>query len=372
MMPRAPFILLEDSLAGQSLLFAAPSEIITAASAAEVPEAFSRLEAAHKAGRWIAGFAAYELGLVLEPKLAGLLGAGHGPLMQFGVFDAPVAETLPAGGSGRVTALSPDWTEADYAPRFDKVSAYIAAGDVYQINLTFPMRGQLEGDVPGLYAALKKRQPVAHGAVVCLSDETIVSLSPELFFETKGSRITARPMKGTAPRGADAAADEAIKLWLSRDEKQRAENLMIVDLLRNDLSRISQVGSVKVPELFAVETYNTLHQMTSTVTAQLRPGLTLQDLFTGLFPCGSVTGAPKIRAMEIIAELEAAPRGVYCGSIGHIAPSGDVAFNVAIRTLTIAADGSVVVNVGSGTVADSTASEEYAECLLKSRFLNII
>lgn len=372
MMPRAPFICLEDSLAGQSLLFAAPSEIITAASAADVPQAFARLQAAHEAGRWIAGFAAYELGLVLEPKLAGLWSAGSGPLMQFGVFDAPSSDSLLAGGASRVTGLSPDWSEADYASRFDKVIAYITAGDVYQINLTFPMRGQLEGDVLGLYAALKKRQPVAHGAVVALGEETIVSLSPELFFETKGSRITARPMKGTAPRGGDAAADEAIKLWLARDEKQRAENLMIVDLLRNDLSRISQVGSVKVPALFAVETYNTLHQMTSTVTAELRPGLTLQDLFTGLFPCGSVTGAPKIRAMEIIAELETVPRGVYCGSIGHIAPSGDMAFNVAIRTLSIAGDGGVVVNVGSGTVADSTANEEYAECLLKSRFLNII
>jgi aminodeoxychorismate synthase component I len=372
MKPRAPFILLEDSLAGQSLLFAAPSEIITASTAEEVPEAFARLQAAHEAGRWIAGFAAYELGLVLEPKLAGLLSAGHGPLMQFGVFDAPTGQGLGAGTAGRVKGLQPDWSEVDYATRFEKVSAYIAAGDVYQINLTFPMRGTLEGDVLGLYAALKKRQPVAHGAVVSLSDETIVSLSPELFFETKGARITARPMKGTAPRGGDAAADDAIKLWLSRDEKQRAENLMIVDLLRNDLSRISQVGSVKVPELFAVETYNTLHQMTSTVTAELRGGLSLQDLFAGLFPCGSVTGAPKIRAMEIIAELETDSRGVYCGSIGHIAPCGDMAFNVAIRTLTIAADGGVVVNVGSGTVADSTANEEYAECLLKSRFLHII
>lgn len=371
MMPRPPFICLENSLAGHSLLFTQPCEIITAATADEVPEAFARLQAAHGAGRWIAGFAAYELGLVLEPKLAGLLGADHGPLMRFGVFDAPSLEGLASDGSGRVTGLQPDWSGADYAARFEKVSAYISAGDVYQINLTFPMRGKLEGDVPGLYAALKKRQPVAHGAVVALGDETIVSLSPELFFETQGARITARPMKGTAPRGVDADADAQIVHWLSRDEKQRAENLMIVDLLRNDLSRISKVGSVKVPELFAVETYNTLHQMTSTVTAELRPGLTLQDLFTGLFPCGSVTGAPKIRAMEIIAELETTPRGVYCGSIGHIAPSGDMRFNVAIRTLTIAADGSVVVNVGSGTVADSRAEEEYAECLLKSRFLNI-
>jgi para-aminobenzoate synthetase component 1 len=372
MMPQPPFILLEDSLAGESLLFAEPTAIITAQEPHEVAGAFAQMEAAKAEGFWLAGYAAYELGLVLEPKLAGLVPRKRDfPLLRFGVFAGPQRGAAPVQGVGRIEDLAPDWSEADYERRFDRVNEYISAGDVYQINLTFPMRGKLSGEAYGLYGALKARQPVAHGAFVQLGPERIVSLSPELFFSVSGSRITARPMKGTAPRGRDAAEDAAIAAWLRGDEKQRAENLMIVDLLRNDLSRIARVGSVKVPQLFHVERYNTLHQMTSTVIAELAADVGLQALFEGLFPCGSVTGAPKIRAMEIIAELEEAPRGVYCGAIGHIAPNGDMAFNVAIRTLTIGADGSAVVNVGSGTVADSTAQEEYAECLLKSRFLQL-
>ncbi|MDP3068530.1 MAG: aminodeoxychorismate synthase component I, partial [Methylocystis sp.] len=256
-----------------------------------------------------------------------------------------------------------------YTQRFNTCRDYIFAGDVYQINLTFPLYGRYDGDALSLYRGLRKRQPVAYGGVVALEAETVVSLSPEVFFEAQDRDIRARPMKGTAQRGVMPTEDMARAQYLVEDEKSRAENLMIVDLLRNDLSRLAVVGTVKVTDLFTIQTYPTLHQMTSGIEARLRDDVTLKDLFTGLFPCGSVTGAPKIRAMEIIRDLECAARGVYCGALGVIAPDGDIRFNVAIRTLTIFPEGDLVCNVGSAVVADSRAREEYEECLIKARFL---
>jgi para-aminobenzoate synthetase component 1 len=257
----------------------------------------------------------------------------------------------------------------DYERRFAACREYIYAGDVYQINLTFPLHGRHDGDPLALYQTLRRRQPPACGGVVALGEETVVSLSPELFFETDGRTIRTRPMKGTARRGVLPLEDMARAWELSQDEKNRAENLMIVDLLRNDLSRLSEVGSVTVTDLFTVETYPTLHQMTSGIEARLKRGIGLADLFTGLFPCGSVTGCPKIRAMEIIRELECAPRGVYCGALGVVSPNGWALFNVAIRTLTLFEDRSFVCNVGSAIVADSKMEDEYAECLIKAKFL---
>ena len=249
----------------------------------------------------------------------------------------------------------------------------IEAGDIYQANLTMRLSTELNGPALGLWGGLRQRQKVGHGAFVDLLPEAaLLSRSPELFFRTdRTGGIVTRPMKGTAPRGPDPASDRKAALELAVDEKQRAENLMIVDLLRNDLSRISQIGSVHVPRLFQVETYPTLHQMTSTVVAELSPAIGLHDLFAALFPCGSVTGAPKIRAMEIIRELETTPRGVYCGAVGSIAPSGDMSFNVAIRTLHLYAGGEVVLNAGGGIVADSRADEEYEEALWKTRFAQL-
>lgn len=372
MTPQCPFALIDDSLSGRTRLYRDPEYLIRADQPDAVASAFRRMEEARRAGLTLAGYASYELGYLLEPRLTSLLPAERRvPLLCFGAFrDAEMFDPALIAGDGDISSLVPDWSFEDYAPRFAQVLDHISAGNVYQINLTFPMRGHIAGDPLALYRTLRLRQPVAHGGVVALGEETILSLSPELFFEVRSGRITARPMKGTARRGADPASDREAALTLAVDEKQRAENLMIVDLLRNDLSRISRIGSVHVPKLFEVETYPTLHQMTSTVMAELQPDLDLSELFAGLFPCGSVTGAPKIRAMEIIREIEAAPRGVYCGAVGWIAPSGDMSFNVAIRTLTCFADGVAVLNVGSGIVADSTARAEYEECLLKSRFLN--
>jgi para-aminobenzoate synthetase/4-amino-4-deoxychorismate lyase len=277
-------------------------------------------------------------------------------------------ERQGAAGRAKISGLKLSWTRGQYDRAFTSVEDYIAAGDVYQINLTMKYHFSFEGDPVSLYAALRRKQRVAYGAVVHTPELDVLSLSPELFFRREGKHISTRPMKGTAPRGRTPREDARLKTWLAVDEKQRAENLMIVDLLRNDLGRVAKIGSVEVTDLFTVETYRSVHQMTSGITAELRSDMGLKDMLRALFPCGSVTGAPKVRAMEIIAELEGAPRGVYTGAIGHIAPSGDAQFNVAIRTVVLqGARGEL--GIGGGIVADSKAESEYEECLLKAHFL---
>jgi len=221
-----------------------------------------------------------------------------------------------------------------------------------------------------LYAAVRPRQRAGYGGVIRTGRHDILSFSPELFFTNVRGQLTARPMKGTAVRSSDADRDGALARALEADAKQRAENLMIVDLLRNDLSRVSRAGTVTVPDLFHVETYPTVHQMVSTVRARLLPGLSPVDVLRVLFPCGSITGAPKVRAMEIIGEVEPYPRGVYTGAMGWIDPSGDAAFNVAIRTICVEEGRTdALLGLGSGIVADSEAASEWAECLAKGRFL---
>jgi para-aminobenzoate synthetase component 1 len=261
------------------------------------------------------------------------------------------------------------WSFADYERRFVRQHQYLSEGDCYQGNLTFPIRAGWSGDPRAAFDALTARQPVKYGALVVLGVPIVLSRSPELFFQvSEDGWIETYPMKGTVSRGKTEEEDRQLKAFLKSDPKNQAENRMIVDLLRNDLSRISQVGTVHVPELVALESYPTVHQMVSRVRAKLQPGLTFRDIFGALFPCGSVTGAPKIRAMEALRELESTPRGVYCGAIGWVAPTGRMRFNVAIRTLSLYEGGEAVYNVGGGVVADSTAEAEYAECLLKARF----
>ncbi len=359
---------------GQPARFLWADELILAWTPDEVPAAMAAMQAAQDEGRWLAGYASYELGYVLEPRLRPLLPASRRvPLLAFAVCDAPMPDPGPQG-EGTLGALVPDWDAADYAARFRRLADYIAAGDCYQVNLTLPLRGRASGSAEGLYAALRARQPVGHGAYLDLGvGPAILSRSPELFFRLTGDgRIETAPMKGTAPRDPDAERDAALKEALRQDVKNRAENLMIVDLLRNDISRLSEVGSVRVPTLFEVESYATVHQMISRIEGRLRPGWTIGGLFTALFPCGSVTGAPKIRAMEIIRELEPSARNVYCGAIGWLAPDGRAEFNVAIRTLMLFPDGEVVLNVGGGVVQDSTAEGEYEEALWKARFARTI
>lgn len=367
--PNWAFVEFQAGPAGAPARFEAPQSLIVAWEPDEVPDALAAVDAALADGSWVAGCASYELGLALEPRLRRLLPPGRQqPLLDFGVFGAPV-RVRPVRPGGQLDRLQPEWDAARYRTAFDRVAAYIQAGDIYQANLTFPLYGHWEGDPAALSAQLAARQPVGEGALLRLGGVTLVSRSPELFFALDGrGGIETRPMKGTAPRQPDSAADAAARAFLARSPKDRAENLMIVDLLRNDIGRIAEIGSVAVPELFAIESYATVHQMVSRVTGRLRPEIGLGGILAALFPCGSVTGAPKVRAMEIIRELETAPREAYCGAIGWAAPDGRARFNVAIRTLTLHPGGKAVLNVGGGVVADSTAAAEYEEALWKARF----
>ena len=335
-----------------------------------------------------AGLAACSSGLELAndghgdeiPVAAEIDASRRVPLLAFGVYDRPLpAPPLPAPSLSteqvRLAPLRPMISQADYARAFARTRDYIAAGDCYQINLTFPLSSRLVSGTPlDLYAALAAHQPVGFGAFADLGQgPAILSRSPELFFRLDArGRIEARPMKGTAPRDPDPVRDAALAAGLAASEKNRAENLMIVDLLRNDIGRIARVGSVRVPELFTVESYDTLHQMTSHVVGELARPADLATLLGALFPCGSITGAPKIRAMQIIREVEPYPRGVYCGSIGWMAPDGSACFSVAIRTLTVWPDGEVMLNVGGGVVQDSTASGEWEEALWKARYAQVL
>ncbi|MES2334267.1 MAG: aminodeoxychorismate synthase component I [Pseudomonadota bacterium] len=370
-------ILIEHGPGDRPALFFAPREIIVAHAPREVAQALARAEAARATGAWIAGYVAYEAGYVLEPKLARLMPRRRaGPLVALGVFEAPgsaeaiLARAAAEGLLTSMTAPRPRTGRRAYGSGARKVFDYIAAGDCYQVNLTFPMTARLVRGTPlGLYGAFRRTGAVGHGAYVDLGiGPVVVSRSPELFFKVEAGRIVTRPMKGTRPRGKDAAEDGAIIAELRRAEKDRAENLMIVDLLRNDISRLSQVGSVKVPALYAVESYATVHQMTSTVEGVLERPATLPGLLAALFPCGSVTGAPKIRAMQIIRELEPFARGVYCGSVGWMSPDGDADFSVAIRTLSVSGS-EIVMNVGGGLTHGSTVDGEWEEALWKARFV---
>src|SRR5262245_31297606 len=378
-MTASPYVLLDDSLTpgGRSLLYTEPDRIVVACTPDEVEAALEEVEAGLAAGLYAAGFFAYELGYCLEPKLKRLLPSdGSVPLFWLGLFRAPLplddAGTrawLEARGGEKaaISGLELTWTREDYDDAFARVQDYIAAGDVYQINLTLKYRFDFGGEPIALYAARRRKQRVAYGALVHTGVLDVLSLSPELFFRREGKHISARPMKGTAPRGRTPREDSRLKTWLAVDDKQRAENLMIVDLLRNDLGRVARIGSVEVTDLFTVETYRSVHQMTSGITAELRSDMGLKDRRRPLVPCGSVTGAPKVRAMEIIRELEGEPRGIYTGAIGHIA-AGDAQFNVAIRTVVLAGQAGEM-GIGSGIVADSKVDSEFDECLLKANFL---
>ena len=355
-------------------LFDQPRAVISAETEDQVPDALAALDAARAQGNWVAGYATYELGYALEPRLAPLMPEGRRlPLVHFGVYDGPVEAPALSGATAQLAQLTPRRERTSYLEAVARVRGYIEAGDIYQANLTFPLDLVAKGDPAALYSALSAAQPVGHGALVEQEGlPAILSRSPELFFATDAEgRIVTRPMKGTMPRGVTPQEDEANRLFLATDAKNRAENLMIVDLLRNDLSRVAEVGSVKVPRLYEVESYATVHQMVSEIEGRLRRGTGLAEIFTALFPCGSITGAPKVRAMEIISELEIAPREIYCGTIGWAAPDGRASFNVAIRTILLEKNGTARLDVGGGIVWDSTPEAEYEEALWKTRFARI-
>jgi para-aminobenzoate synthetase / 4-amino-4-deoxychorismate lyase len=391
-----PFILLDDarpSGASAARLYRGAKELVVARRAAEVAPALTRLEELRTAGFDLAGYMAYEAGLALEARLMPLADArsgAMGPLLWFGAFEGYetiAAEAMPdwlaaqaEPGIAQIGPVEPQLSPGGYMAAFKALQEAIAAGDIYQANLTFHLAGSFRGDPLALYAALRPAAGAGYGGVVFDGSHWLLSCSPELFFAEKDGAITAKPMKGTRPRGRDSVEDARLAEELAGSVKDRAENLMIVDLLRNDLSRVAEAGSVKVERPFAVESYPTVHTMTTTVRARLLEGKGPADLIRALFPCGSITGAPKIRAMELIDQLERDARGPYCGAIGRIdAPkadgTSDAAFNVAIRTLRLTPGengrGRAVLGVGGAIVADSEALDEWREALVKGTFVRL-
>ena len=391
----APFILLDDARpegASPARLYEHPREVVVARRADEVLPALERIAVLCGEGAQLAGYLAYEAGLALEPKLAELVAprsGAAGPLVWFGAFDSYrelASEDVPAwlaeqaNGPAQVGPLDPQLSAGGYAAAFAGLQDRIAAGDIYQANLTFALTGSYRGDPLALYAAARPAAGAGYGGVLFDGTHWLLSFSPELFFAERAGVAMGKPMKGTRPRARDAAEDARLQEELASSAKDRAENLMIVDLLRNDLSRVAIAGSVKVENAFAVETYPTVHQMVTTVHAQLAPGTSAVDMLRALFPCGSITGAPKIRAMELIDQTERDARGAYCGAIGRIDAAGPdgtsaAAFNVAIRTLRLTPQenqrGTAVLGVGSAIVADSEVLTEWRECLVKGEFVRL-
>lgn len=388
-----PFILLDDARdpahaePSPARLYRDPVDEFRARSGDEVAAVLAAAHAAHRRGKHVAGYLSYEAGLAFEDRLRPhLANRGRDTLAWFAVFEgfeeisaadvpawlAQAADHRP--GPPLLSPMRPAIDPDRYAADFAAVQEAIRAGDIYQANLTFPLDGVWAGDPVAIYARMRAGAAAGYGALAFDGERHLLSLSPELFFALKDGQVTLKPMKGTRPRGATPATDNALGAELMASAKDRAENLMIVDLMRNDVSRLAVPGSVKVRSAFAVETYPTVHQMVSTVTARLAGYNGAFDLLRTIFPCGSITGAPKIRAMEIIDSVEDNSRNAYCGSIGRVDPSGDAAFNVAIRTLSLATfsggRGGARMGVGSGIVADSVLDDEWAECLVKGSFVN--
>ncbi|WOE75611.1 aminodeoxychorismate synthase component I [Alterisphingorhabdus coralli] len=386
------FVLLDDASGQQAArLYQHPVDQIIADRHSEVLPALNRLETARNDGLHAAGYLSYEAGLALEPKLAERAEAratsSNAPLLWFGLFkdyhtlqpeavDGWLAERRNSNGDTRTGAFALNDSHDDYASAFGQLQQAISAGDIYQANLTSRAHAHFAGDPVALYRRLRGPSAARYAALIHRADDWFLSLSPELFFTCHQGRLTARPMKGTLPAFPDQIGDaEKARRHFAADAKNRAENLMIVDLLRNDLSRIAKPGSVHVPDLFAVEHYPTVHQMVSTVRAELAEGAGISDILQAIYPCGSITGAPKIRAMELIDDVEPEPRGIYCGAIGRIdaatspQETPSAAFNVAIRTLHFShSQQKVTLGLGSGIVADSDRAEERQECLDKGAF----
>jgi para-aminobenzoate synthetase/4-amino-4-deoxychorismate lyase len=409
------FALCDDSdpshAEARSRLYTGYLATLTCRDAADLPRLLEQMQDALHQGQFAVGLFAYELGAAMQdavavrpestfntsstpvmptPFLAEALLFAHCQILDAAQVDAWLAARCDAAPAG-IAQMQPSVNAAQFETALAQIHAYIEAGDTYQVNYTYRLHFDAFGSICALYRRLRQRQPVPYGALVALPDgRAVLSLSPELFVRHSQGELTARPMKGTAAASGEAQEDALRAAALAADPKNRAENVMIVDLLRNDLGRIASVGSVQVSALFEVKRFSSVLQMTSTVLARLRPGLHLADIFNALYPCGSITGAPKRRTMQIIRELESAPRGLYTGAIGwfdapmadgadHTQPGqprgiGDFCLSVPIRTMMLQAPGQDGVRrgemgVGAGIVHDSVASDEYAECQLKARFL---
>jgi para-aminobenzoate synthetase / 4-amino-4-deoxychorismate lyase len=360
------------------VLFEHPRQILAAHCVADVQPVMRAVERALGEGRYAAGFVAYEAAPAFDPALR-VAGQPEVPLVWFGIFDAPVPSLGPTGEPATDTtphtreSWTPDLAPAEHRLAVETVREAIARGDVYQANYTFRLRTRLDpGSLESRYTALVACHRPPYAAFLETGRWQVLSLSPELFFRIDGRRMVMKPMKGTAPRGLWVDDDEARAEALGASVKNRAENVMIVDLMRNDAGRIAEIGSVRTPSLFEIERYPSLFQMVSTVEATLRPEVTIGDVFTALFPAGSITGAPKTSSMRLLADLERAPRGIYCGALGFLSPRGDAVFSVAIRTMTVdARSGCAEYGVGGGITWDSVAGDEHAEAVAKAACLSL-
>jgi para-aminobenzoate synthetase component 1 len=375
----------EDRLAGRSLSMTTLIKRIAAKTPEDLAGVFEQIIEAQKQGHWVALALDYSLGHWLEPALNKSAGAPvNSERLIAWVFESHVWGPIPhesnthdrqPGDNPNPSTASPirmrpGISKTDYITMIEDIKTSIAAGEVYQVNATFALEVQAAGDAYALYKTLAATHPSQYSAYIDDGARKILSFSPELFLAREGNQLTTRPMKGTAPRMLDdPERDHATGQALLASEKNRAENLMIVDLLRNDLGRIATLGSVQVAPLFKLEAYPSVWTMTSTIKATLAPATTLETILRALFPCGSVTGAPKIAAMRQIDRLETSPRGIYCGSIGWLEPNGNFSLNVAIRTLVLDQFGNGQYHVGSGIVNDSIAEEEWEECFWKARVL---
>ena len=374
--PLVRFDSLDPLRGARSFRFSGPRGVLRADAPGDVLPVLAAVQSAAAEGLHAAGFVAYEAAPAFDRALAAHPRDPRLPLAWFAVFERRIEgeplEGLEEGeddGAFELGELRPDLSDAEYGAHVGRIRELIAAGDTYQVNHTFRLRGRFRGSAESLYRRLCLAQRAAYCAYLDLGEMAVVSASPELFFRWTNGEMELRPMKGTRPRGATADEDARIAAELAASPKERAENLMIVDLLRNDAGRIARTGSVRVERMFEVERYPTVLQMTSTIRARTRPGIGLADVFRALFPCGSITGAPKVRTSRIIAEQEGGPRGVYTGAIGFVSP-GESVFSVAIRTLLVDhSRGEAELGVGSGITWDSDAESERRECLSKAAFV---
>jgi para-aminobenzoate synthetase / 4-amino-4-deoxychorismate lyase len=368
--PALPTLSTDERL---SVRFSAPLRVYVAHAITDVPSVLRDVWVAQARGHWCVGFVAYEAASAFDAALISKptteVDAAR-PLAWFAEFDAPQVVTGEAAGRNafHVGKWQSDTSEAMFAEKVESIRRDIREGRFYQVNYTTTLSASFDGDAKAFYRALQAAQPNGYHAFIDTGEATLLSVSPELFFSLRDGVVTTQPMKGTAPRGDTASEDAAFADYLTHSEKERAENLMIVDLLRNDLSRIAKPNSVEVPHLFSLHALPSVWQMTSTIRATLRDEVDLHEIFSALFPCGSITGAPKVEAMKAIRELELAPRGAYCGAIGYVAPNGVACFNVGIRSVWIEGE-RATCGVGSGITYDSTPEGESAELQYKARFV---
>nr|WP_106780267.1 aminodeoxychorismate synthase component I [Lysinibacillus timonensis] len=351
------------------LTFQAPVQVIVAYKIDEVLTCFQQVQSAINEGYYAAGFVSYESAPAFEPNFKVHPNPSM-PLLWFGIFSEPHQRSLVRTSNYTISEWTPSVSMDEYESSISSIKQHIKNGDTYQTNYTIRLNSEFQGDDIAYFEDLKNAQASSYCAYINTGDYSILSASPELFFHLEENKITTRPMKGTMKRGNSFIEDEENARWLYHSEKNRAENVMIVDLLRNDLNMIARPGSVQVPKLFEIEQYPTVHQMTSTITATIPANTSILDIFKALFPCGSITGAPKISTMNIITDLEKTPREVYCGAIGYITPNNEAIFNVPIRTVVIDHTTNIATyGVGGGITWDSTTNGEYHEILTKASVL---